>query len=40
VTATFETLPSGLTYMSYADANVDAKQLSVQVQNFNYSRPN
>ena len=38
--ATFETIPSGLTYMSYAEANVGAKQLSVQVQNFNYSRPN
>jgi len=40
VTATFETIPSGLTYMSYAEANVGAKELSVQVQNFNYSRPN
>lgn len=38
--ATFETIPSGLNYMSYAEANVGAKQLSVQVQNFNYSRPN
>jgi hypothetical protein len=40
VTATFETIPSGLTYMSYAEANAGAKQLTVQVQNFNYSRPN
>src|SRR5262245_36125255 len=40
VNASFETLPSGLTYMSYAEANVGAKELSVQVQNFNYSRPN
>lgn len=40
VTGTFETIPSGLTYMSYAEATVAAKGLSVQVQNFNYSRPN
>lgn len=40
VTATFETIPSGLTYMSYAEATVGAKGLSVQVQNFNFSRPN
>jgi hypothetical protein len=40
VTATFETIPSGLTYMAYAEATVGAKGLSVQVQNFNYSRPN
>jgi hypothetical protein len=40
VSATFETIPSGLTYMSYAEATVGAKQLSVQVQNFNYTRPN
>lgn len=40
VTATFNTIPSGLTYMAYAEATVPAKQLSVQVQNFNYTRPN
>ncbi len=40
VSATFETIPSGLTYMSYAEATVPTKQLDVQVQNFNYSRPN
>lgn len=40
VNAAFKTIPSGLTYMNYAEANVGAKQLSVQVQNFNYSRPN
>jgi hypothetical protein len=40
VNATFEALPSGLTYMSYADSNVGAKELSVQVQNFDYSWPN
>jgi hypothetical protein len=30
---------SGLNYMAYAEATVPNKQLSVQVQNFNYSRP-
>jgi hypothetical protein len=40
VTATFETIPSGLTYMSYREADIGAKQLSVQVQNFSYTRPN
>jgi hypothetical protein len=38
--ATFSTLPSGLNYVAYAEATVPAKQLSVQVQNFNYTRPN
>ncbi len=38
--ATFSTLPSGLNYMAYAEATVPNKQLSVQVQNFNYTRPN
>ncbi len=38
--ATFSTLPSGLNYVAYAEATVPNKQLSVQVQNFNYSRPN
>jgi hypothetical protein len=38
--ATFMTLPSGLNYMAYAEATVPNKQLSVQVQNFNYTRPN
>lgn len=40
LTATFKTLASGLTYMAYAEVTVPAKQLSVQVQNFDYSRPN
>jgi len=40
VTATFETLASGLTYMAYAEITVPTKQLRVQVQNFNYTRPN
>ena len=38
--ATFSTLPSGLNYMAYAEATVPNKQLSVQIQNFNYMRPN
>ena len=38
--ATFSTLPSGLNSVAYAEATVPNKQLSVQVQNFNYSRPN
>ena len=40
VTATYETLNSGLTYMAYAEITVPTKQLRVQVQNFNYTRPN
>jgi hypothetical protein len=40
VTATFQTLASGLTYMAYAEIAVPTKQLSVQVQNFDYTRPN
>jgi hypothetical protein len=38
--ATFTALPSGLNYVAYAEATVPAKQLSVQVQNFDYHRPN
>lgn len=41
LTATFVTLPgSGLNYASFAEATVPDKQLSVQVQNFDYHRPN
>jgi hypothetical protein len=40
LTATFNTLPSGLNYVAYAEATVPAKQLSIQVQNFDYTRPN
>jgi len=41
LTATFATLPgSGLNYASFAEATVPDKQLSVQVQNFDYHRPN
>ena len=40
VSATFVTLQSGLNHVSYADSIVPAKQISVQVQNFNYNRNN
>ncbi len=40
VTATYQTLASGLTYMAFAEITVPTRQLRVQVQNFNYSRPN
>lgn len=38
VTAMFKTLPGGLTHVDYAEVTIPAKQLSVQVQNFNYIR--
>jgi hypothetical protein len=39
LTATFQTLPViGLNYAAFAEATVPAKQLSVQVQNYNYVR--
>jgi hypothetical protein len=37
VDATFTTLTSGLAYMNYAEVTVPAKQLSIQVQNFDYT---
>jgi hypothetical protein len=40
LTATFKTLPSGLNHVAYAEVIVPAKQLSVQVQNFDYNRNN
>ena len=40
LTATFQTLPSGLNYVAYAEVTVPAKQMSVQVQNFDYNRSN
>ena len=40
LTATFKTLPSGLNHVGYAEVIVPAKQLSVQVQNFDYNRNN
>jgi hypothetical protein len=38
LTATFQTLPGGPTYVAFAEVIVPAKQLTVQVQNFNYVR--
>jgi competence protein ComGC len=38
LTATFNTLRSGLTHVNYAEVIVPGKNLSVQVQNFNYER--
>jgi len=40
VTATFKTLASGLNHVAFAEAIVPAKQISVQVQNFDYNRNN
>lgn len=36
ITATFATLPSGLTYPQYVDVEVPNKQLSLLVQNYDY----
>ena len=38
LTATFNTLASGLNYVAYAEVTIPAKQMSIQVQNFNYQR--
>jgi len=38
LTATFKTLRSGLTHVNYAEVMVPAKNLSIQVQNFDYDR--
>jgi len=38
LTATFATLPSRLTYVAYAEVTVPAKQMSLQVQNFDFNR--
>lgn len=38
--ATFATLPSGLNHVAYAEVIVPSKQISVQIQNFNYNRNN
>lgn len=40
LTATFDTLSNGLTYVARAVVVAPAKELSVQVENFNYTRPN
>jgi hypothetical protein len=38
LTATFMTIPSGLTYLAFAEVTISAKQLSLQVHNYDYSR--
>jgi hypothetical protein len=38
VTATFKTLPTTLNYVAWAEATVPAKQMNVQVSNFDYNR--
>jgi hypothetical protein len=38
LTATFNTLSSGLTFMAYAEVTIPAKQMSIQVHNFDYNR--
>jgi Cu/Ag efflux protein CusF len=38
LTATFQTLPGGPTHVAFAEVTVPAKELAVQVQNFNYVR--
>jgi hypothetical protein len=40
LTATFKTLPTGLNHVAFAEVIVLAKQLSLQVQNFDYNRNN
>jgi hypothetical protein len=40
LTGTFTTLPSGLTYLAYAEITIPGKKMTVQVQNFDYHRPN
>ena len=40
LTATFKTLPTGLNHVAYAEVTAPAKQMSVQVQNFDYNRNN
>ena len=40
LTATFETLPSGLNHVAYAEVTVPTRQISIQVQNFDYDRTN
>ena len=38
--ATFNTLAAGLSYMNYADVQIPAKQLELQISNFNYNKNN
>jgi hypothetical protein len=38
--ATFNVLPTGLSYMSFGDIQIPGKQMEVQVSNFNYNKNN
>lgn len=38
--ATFNTLATGLSYTNFADIQIPAKQLEIQVSNFNYNKNN
>jgi hypothetical protein len=38
--ATFNTLPTGLDYLSFADIQIPSKSMEMQVSNFNYNRNN
>ena len=38
--ATFNTISTGLNYMNFADIQIPAKQMEVQVSNFNYNQNN
>jgi len=38
--ATFNTLPTGLDYVSFADIQIPGKSMEVQVSNFNYNKNN
>lgn len=38
LSATFHTLPSRLTYVAYAEVTVPTKQITLQVQNFDFTR--
>jgi hypothetical protein len=38
--ATFNVLTTGLSYMNFADIQIPAKQMEIQVSNFNYNRNN
>ena len=38
--ASFNVLATGLSYMNFADIQIPAKQMEVQVSNFNYNKNN
>jgi hypothetical protein len=39
-TASFRTLPSGLTHLEFGEVDVPAKQMSLQLHNYNYNQNN